>query len=75
MRTVKVAIQSNQDRFTINLTVDGRSSKYSGVYAAKSDVLDAGNLRVLADGDEILVLESSSIPELSGRSIVIARTD
>ncbi len=75
MRTVEATIQSNQDRFTISLTLDGRRSSYSGTYAAKSDVLEAGNLRVLADAEGILVLESSTIPELSGRSIVVARTD
>ncbi|MEQ8351853.1 MAG: C1 family peptidase [Leptospiraceae bacterium] len=76
MRAVEVKIQSEQDRFTITLSVDGRSSNYSGLYAAKSDVLEAGKLRVLADSEDFLLIESDeSVPGLSGRSISIARSD
>ncbi|MCB1138478.1 MAG: hypothetical protein KDK25_03600 [Leptospiraceae bacterium] len=77
MRKVKVQITSDQERFTVKLTVDGKNSAYSGRYAARSDTLEAGALRVVLDEEaELLTLESNeSVPGLQGYSVTVGRQE
>ncbi|MBU45224.1 MAG: hypothetical protein CMN76_18575 [Spirochaetaceae bacterium] len=77
MRPVEVTISADQDRFTVSMKTDGGTSRFSGRYAAKSDVLEAGSIRILADEqDGILYLESDeSVPILSGRTVTVTRIE
>lgn len=74
LRKVEVSIKGDQDRFTVDLSVDGKKSIHTGKYTAQSDILEAGALRVSLEEEELLVLESdASVPGLSGYSVTVLK--